>query len=70
MVPSYDPKPSFRTFSNLVFRIFWPLDAGIEHFGPEIRILREISFPEPAGNGPAPESRSKSGQINFLMCFF
>ena len=42
----------------------------MEYSGPEIRILREISSPEPAGNGIAPESRSKSGQINFLMCFF
>ena len=42
----------------------------MEYSGPEIRILREISSPEPAGNVISPQSRPKSGQINFLMCFF
>ena len=49
-IPKFGPKMAKIKFSNLVFPIFWPLDAGIEHFGLEIRILREISSPEPAGN--------------------
>ena len=35
--------------SEVVFPNFWPLDAGILNFWPKIRILREISSPEPAG---------------------
>ena len=35
--------------SELVFR-FFASDAGIGHFWPEIRTLRGISSPEPAGN--------------------
>ena len=37
-------------FSECASPIFWPLDAGIEHFSPQIRTLREISCLEPAPN--------------------
>ena len=34
--------------SELVFPIVWPRDAGIEHFGLEMWIQREMSFAESA----------------------
>ena len=56
--------------SKLVFPNIWPLDAGIGYFWPQIRILREISSLEPAGNVQNPKSRSENDEINFLICFF
>ena len=49
--------------SEVGFPNFWPLEVKMEYSGPEIRILREISSPEPAGNVISPQSRLKSGQI-------
>ena len=42
--------------------MFRPLDARNEHFRLQIRILREKSYPEPAGKLPNPEPRSKYDQ--------
>ena len=51
-----------RDVSRLVFQSIYS--------GPEIRILRKISSLEPAGNVISPQSRPKSGQFYFLMCFY
>ena len=32
-----------KTFLGVGFPNFWPLELGIQHFGPQIRILRKIS---------------------------
>ena len=53
----------------VVFLNFWLLDAGIPCFGPQTRILREISSPEPAGKVQNPESRSKIANLFFDMFF-
>ena len=50
--------------------MFWPLDTGIGYFWPQIRILREISSLEPAGNVQNPKSRSENDEINFSNLFF
>ena len=53
MVPSYDQKKGGERIKKIIFEIvfpeFWPLDAGMLKFWPQIRILREISSLEPAG---------------------
>ena len=41
-------------------------DVGIEYFGPQTQILREISYLEPAPKVNDPEPRSKSNQLNCL----
>ena len=41
----------FFFYSRVVFPNFGPLDAKILNFWPQIRILRNKSSPEPAGNG-------------------
>ena len=76
VVTSYDQKTSelhdylHHDYFNVsvVFPKFWPLDAQILNFWPQIRILRKISSPEPAGNVIVPESRLKSGQIDVQTC--
>ena len=50
--------------------MFSPQDAKHDHFGPQIRILREKSSLEPAGKLPNPESRSKYDQTYILITFF
>ena len=48
------------------FLNFWPLEAGMEYSGPEIRILRKISSPEPAGKprtNPEKPRRMPKGTI-------
>ena len=37
------PFTILKDLSEFVFAICCPLDAGFPYFGPEIRILREIS---------------------------
>ena len=54
----------------VVFPNFWALDTGILQIWPNIRILREISSPEPAGKVQNPESRSKNEEIHFEICFY
>ena len=56
-------------FSEVVFPDSWPLDAGFRYFWPQIRILREISSPEPAGKVQNPDSRSKNEEFYLLICF-
>ena len=59
-------KNKSRIFFYLFFkhsRQFWRFPEFWEVPGPEIRILRKISSPEPAGNVISPQSRPKSGQI-------
>ena len=57
----------FIRWWNLTFR---PLDAEIQHFRPQIRILREKSSLEPAGKLPNPESTPKYDQnYVFNHCF-
>ena len=48
--------------------MFRPLDAKIDKFGPQIRILREKSYPELAGKLPNPAPRSKYDQ-NYVWRF-
>ena len=55
---------------EVVFPIFRPLDAKIEHFRPLIRILREKSSLGTAGKLANPASRSKYDQNDFLDYFF
>ena len=59
-------KDNFRRFA---FPTFWPPGEGFEHFGPQIRILRQKSCLEPAGNLENPSSRPNNVKIMFLICF-
>ncbi len=54
----------------VVFLKFWHLDTRIQQSWLQIRILRQKSCPEPAGNLANPESRPKDGQIVFLSVFY
>ena len=45
---------------GVVLSNFWPLDANILKCWPQIRILRQKSCLEPAGNLENPESRPKN----------
>ena len=55
-------------FPRYIFPNVWPVDARLEYFGPEIRILREKSSLQPAGKLLNSASRPKSGQKDFLIC--
>ena len=52
-------------FSEVVFPVFWPLDAGTLKICPKFRILREISSPEPAGKLQNPDFKSQNEEIYF-----
>ena len=57
-------------FSNYAFPDFSLLDTKIGYFWPQIRILREISYPEPAGKLENPASRPNNVKYYVLTCFF
>ena len=59
-----------RKKSELGFPNFSPLDAGIPQFGPEIRILREISSSEPDSQVWNRISSLKNLKRYVLTCFF
>ena len=66
-----ETKKNNGLYNNLfqsVFPIFWPLDGGMEYSGPEIRILRKISSPEPAGN--VREASGSRQNVHFFSRLF
>ena len=58
----------FFCFPRYVFPNFYIPGAGGEHFGPEIRILREKSSLEPAGKLSNPDSKHIHEAINVFIC--
>ena len=56
--------------ARLVFHVFWPLGEGFCYFGPQSRILCEISALELDSQVWNRVSRSKNIQIYVLICFF